>query len=73
MGSGESRIMGSFRASDASYGKRVVGGGHGARLARKGCCEGCSQSRIDWGREGGDVGIIKRKRRGVGEDINRTQ
>jgi hypothetical protein len=66
-------MMRSFKALDASHDKRFVGEGHEARLAREGVVCGCSQSRIDWVREGRDVGIIKGKRRGVNGDINRTQ
>jgi len=46
-----------------SYGESVVGEGCGARLAGKGCCECRNQSRIDWVQEGGDMGIIKRKKK----------
>jgi len=50
-------MMGSFKALHASYGGVI--GGHEARLARKDVVS-CSQSRIDWVREGRDVGIINR-------------
>lgn len=70
---GKRRILvgASFRALHASDDKRTVGGGHDVRLAREGRC--VWQSGIDWAREGRDVGIIERRRRGVDREINRTQ
>ena len=49
----------------------VVGGGMRFVSDREVC--GRNQSEIDCVREGRDVGIIRRERRGVGGDINRTQ